>query len=191
VKYALGIALNGDKAISDRGTMAIRERLRSNTLLGVGISVGLLLVAAMALAIQYWPQKKANLNLRYYTDDDGQTWFSDDISHVAPYDHDGKTAVMAEIFSYDNGSKKFCAYEEKYTSKAKEQIDNAIAHARAKGEPVNEVPLLRDPFFKRANLLVKLPGINNPWLAYSDPRANQVFSIHSPDGSVVDEVFVY
>ncbi len=155
--------------------MPIRERMQSNTKVRLGAGVGLLLVAAMALAIQYWPQKKPNLELQYFTDDDGQTWFSDDISHVAPFDHNGRTAVIAEIFSYDKGSKKFCAYIEKYAPQAKEKLDQAIADARTNGQSWNEVPLLHDPFFRRANLLVKLPGTNNPWLAYSDPRRSSVF----------------
>ncbi len=171
--------------------MSIRERMQTNRLLGVGVGIGLLLIAGIALAIQFWPQKKANLALQYFTDDDGQTWFSDDISNIAPFDHNGKTAVIAEVFTYDDGSKRYCAYLAKYTPEGKKKLDAQIADAKAKGQPPNEVPLLHDPFFMRANMMVKLPGSNNPWLAYTDPSTSQVFSIHTPDGSAADQAFVY
>ena len=155
------------------------------------MAAAMLFVAAIAIAIQFWPQKKPNLARQYYTVDDGQTWFSDQVSHVAPFDHDGKTAVIAEIYSYDDGSKTFCAYLAKYTDDAKKQLEAQIADAQAKGQPVDAVPLLHDALFMRSNMFVKLPGPKNSWMAYTDPRAAEVFSIHTPDGTAPDEAFVY
>lgn len=171
--------------------MSVRERMQTNRLLGVAVGGGLLLIAAIAMAIQFWPQKKPDLAVQYFTDDEGQSWFSGDISNIAPFDHNGKTAVIAEAFTYDDGSKKFCAYLAKYTPEGQKELAAQIADAKSKGQPLNGISLLHDPFFMRANMLVKLPGPTNPWLAYTDPRASQVFSIHSPDGSVVDQAFVY
>jgi hypothetical protein len=171
--------------------MSIRERMESNRVLGVGVGAGFVLLAAIAMAVQFWPQKKPNLALQYYSDDDGQSWFSADISNVAPFDHNGKIAVIAQIFTYDDGSKKYCAYLAKFAPDAKKRLEAAIADAKAKGQPANEVSLLHDPFFMRSNTLVKLPGEKNPWIAYTDPATVQVFSLHSPDGSAVDQAFVY
>jgi hypothetical protein len=171
--------------------MSIRERLQGNKITGVVIGASLLFVAAIAIAIQFWPQKKPDLARQYYSVDDGQTWFSDEVSHVAPFDHDGKTAVIAEIYTYDNGNKMFCPYLAKYTDDAKKRLEAEIADAKAKGEPVDAVPLLHDSLFMRANTMVKLAGPNNSWIAYTDPRAAEVFSIHTPDGSAPDEAFVY
>jgi hypothetical protein len=171
--------------------MSIRERMQTNKVLGVSAAVSLLFIAAISFAIQFWPHKKPNLTMQYYTDDDGQTWFASPISQVPPFDHNGKTAVIAELYTYDNGSKTFCAYVSQYTPEAKQKLESAFADAQAKGQPLNTVPLLNDPYFVRTGMLVKALGANNEWIPYSDPRANQVFSIHSPDGSTVDEVFVY
>jgi hypothetical protein len=171
--------------------MPIRERMQANKLLGYAIAGGLILIAALAFAIQFWPQRKPNLAKQFYTDDDGQTWFEDRVSNVAPFDHNGKTAVIAEMYTYDNGSKMYCAYLAKYTDDGKKKIEAQIADAQSKGQPVDDVPLLHDPQFMRWNMLVKSPGPNNPWLAYSDPKAASVFAIHTPDGSPADEAFVY
>lgn len=171
--------------------MSIRERLQGSKVTGVAVAASLLFIAAIAVAVQFWPQKRPDLARQYYTVDDGQTWFSDEVSHVAPFDRDGKAAVIAEIYTYDDGSKTFCAYLAKYTDDAKKRLETEIADAQAKGQPADAVPLLHDALFMRSNTLVKLPGPNNSWLAYTDPRASEIFSIHSPDGSAVDEAFVY
>jgi hypothetical protein len=171
--------------------MFIRKKFADDKKMGIVVAISLLLVAAFALAIQIWPQRKPNLAQAYYTDDDGQTWFKDSAFKVAPFDHNGKTAVIAEIYSYDNGNKQFCAYLAKYTSDLKQRLESALADAQTKGLPPNSVSLFNDRQGLNSGTLVKSPGDSNSWMPFNDPRATPIFSIHSPDGSVVDEVFVY
>jgi hypothetical protein len=171
--------------------MDVRTTLNEKKQLSTVAAVGFVLLGAIVLAYQFWPQKKANLGQTYFTDDDGKTWFADSSYRVAPFDHNGKTAVIAEIYNYDSGSKTFCAYLAKYTPEAKKRLEAALADAQAKGQPPSSVTLYHDHGFIQSGMMVKLPGSNNSWLPYSDPGANDVFSIHSPDGSVVDQVFVY
>ena len=82
------------------------------------------------------------------------------------------------------------------------EVESLFANLYREADVTKHRPVLTVPFEARFEVLpahnddprwlqVKLPGDNNPWIPYLDPRANQVFSIHSPDGSVVDEVFVY
>jgi hypothetical protein len=40
-------------------------------------------------------------------------------------------------------------------------------------------------------LQVKKAGPGNSWIAYGDPKANEVFTIRSPDGTTIDQCFVY
>jgi len=40
-------------------------------------------------------------------------------------------------------------------------------------------------------MLVKLPGPGNSWIPINDPESVQVCSVHSPDGSAIDQLFVY
>jgi hypothetical protein len=171
--------------------MYVRKYLADQKTVGIAVAVVLLLVAALVLCVQYWPQKKANLAMAYYSDDDGATWFVDSAFRVAPFEHNGKTAVMAEIYTYDDGSKRFCAYLAKYNSDTKRTLERAIADAQAQGKGPNSVSLYNDHAFLNAGTLVKLPGASNPWIGFNDSRAAPIFSIHSPDGTPVDEAFVY
>lgn len=171
--------------------MSIRERLQTNKVLGVGVGAVLIVIAAVSFAYQFWPQRKPSPGMQYYTDDDGQTWFQDSIENVAPFDHNGKTAVMAVLYSYDNGSKKFCGYLAKYTPDSKKKLEAAFADAKSKGQPLYLVAIPHDRFFIAAGTLVKSPGPSSQWVPYSDSRASQIFSVHSPDGTAVDNVQVY
>jgi hypothetical protein len=152
----------------------------------------MLLIAGAIIARQYWPEKKANLSQAYFTDDDGKTWFSDSATLVPPIDHDGKTAIFAEIYSYDGGSKQFCAYLEKYTPDAKRRLEASIAEAVKNGQPPGSAALFQDRWFMQSAIMVKAPGAgDDKWLSEVDPTAASVMSIHSPDGTPVDQLFVY
>lgn len=166
--------------------MGVREAIkeRSNTTL-IG-AVALVLLGGALLARAYWPEKKANLEQTYYSDDDGETWFSDSLFKVAPFTHNGKTAVGAQIYTYQDGKKQFCGYLTKFAPDAKAQLDAALAEARSNGQPPGSVALYRNHDFMNRSVLVKAPGPNNPWLASDDPRAQTVRSVHSPDGSALD-----
>jgi len=170
--------------------MDIRRSLQQKPIFGVAIAIFLVLMASAILARQYWPQKKANLSEAYFTDDDGNTWFNDSAFLVPPFDHNGRTAVFAEIYTYDNGAKKFCAYEAKYTPKAKKRLEAALADAQKNNQPPSTVSLYHDRSFITEGMLVKAPG-SSDWVSMADPQANSVCSIHSPDGTAVDQCFVY
>jgi hypothetical protein len=170
--------------------MGIRNALQAKPVAGIAVAVCLVLVSGLILAKQYWPQKKANLAQTYYTDDDGATWFADSAYLVPPFDHNGKMAVLAAVFSYDNGSKKFCAYEQEFTSKAKEQLQTALAEAEKNGQPPASVGLYHDRTFMQKGIQVKAPG-SSKWVSMANPDANSVCAVHSPDGTAVDECFIY
>jgi hypothetical protein len=171
--------------------MFVRSAISEKKTLSLIGAICLLVVAGVCLAYQFWPQRKVNHDIMFFSDDDGQTWFKDSFYQVPPFDHNGKTAVIAEVYSYDNGSKEFCAYLAKYTPEAKKKLEAALADATANNQPVGNVSLYHDHGFIDSGMLVKLPGPNQPWILFSDPRASTVFSIHSPDGSAVDQVLVY
>lgn len=148
----------------------------------------LIAIAVAVLLYTNWPQHKANLNRAFYSDDDGKTWFADSAFKVPPFDHDGKTAVSAEVFSYDGGSKEFCAYLSRYTTQAKTALDSAIADAQRQGKSLDTVELFHDRGFIQRGMQAKRPG-DSTWTPYTDPHIADVFSVRAPDGSTVDQVF--
>ena len=171
--------------------MFIRENMRQKKKLSLILAIAFLFVAGGVLAYTYWPAKQASLSLAYFTDDDGQTWFIDQTTNLAPFEHNGKTAVMAEIFTYDDGSKKFCGYLAKYTPEARQRLQAALADAKSHGQSPGSVALFHDHTFMASAILIKKPGSGNPWISQGDPKAGEVMNIHSPDGSAVDQYFVY
>ncbi len=171
--------------------MGLRETLKAKPWIGAVFSGTFVVVAIIVIVTTYWPEKKAKLEQAFYSNDDGKTWFTDSAYRVAPFDHDGKTAVVAQIYSYADGSKEFCAYLTQFTPEAKQKLEAALAEAKSKGQQPGSVALYHDRTFMQRSLLVKKPGAGNPWVSYDDPKGIEVMSIRSPDGSPVDQVFVY
>jgi hypothetical protein len=172
-------------------TMGIRESLKQKPWIGFVITGVFVLISAAIVTATYWPVKKANLAQSYYSDDDGQTWFADSAFLVPPFEHNGKTAVAALIYSYDDGKKQFCAYLAEYTPDAKKKMESAQSAAERAGQSPGSIALYRDPQFMKQGLRVKKPGAGKPWIPYGDPKANEIFTITSPDGTAVDQSFVY
>lgn len=173
----------------DTTAMGIREKLSENRNLGTIAGVGLCGIAAILIARTYWPHKQADLNQAWYTTDDGKTWFPDSTFRVAPFDHGGKEAVVAHVYSYADGSRDFCGYLAKFTPEAKAKLEAAIAEAQKAGKSPGTVGLWSDRGFMTHGVLVKKPN-ESVWVTYDDPKASAVFAITSPDGSAVDERFV-
>ena len=171
--------------------MSIREMMNQKKSLAAVGGASLVLLAIGIVVAQNWPESRAKLGMAYYTADDGKTWFEESTYNIAPFTHDGKEAVIAVVYSYANGSRKFCPYVAKYTPEAKKRLEAAIAEAKAKGLPPDSVALFRDRQFMATAMLYKKPGANNPWVRGDDPRALEVQSVVSPDGSELDQVFVY
>lgn len=172
----------------DGTPMGIREKLTQNKSMGTAVGVGFLLVAGLVLASTFWPQKQANLNQAFYSDDDGKTWFADSAYRVAPFEHNGKTAVVAHVYNYADGKKEFCAYLAQFTPQAKAKLEAAIAEAQKQGKPPGSVGLYGDRTFMQNGVVVKKPGGTN-WIPYNDPKAVEIFAIKAPDGSTVDQSF--
>lgn len=167
-------------------TMGIREKLSTNKHLGTAAGIGLFVIAGLIVAKTFWPVKQADLSRAFYSDDDGKTWFADSAFRVAPFDHNGKTAVVAHVYSYADGKKTFCGYLAQFTPEAKSKLEAAIAEAQKQGKPPGSVALYADQNFMKNGVVVKKPG-DATWLAYTDPKAMAIFTIQSPDGSTVDD----
>ena len=86
--------------------------------------------------------------------------------------------------------KNSAPYLTQFTPEAKQKLEAALTEAKQKGQPPDSVALYHDRNFMQKGMLVKRPGAGE-WVPYDDPKAIEVMSIRSPDGSAVDQVFVY
>jgi hypothetical protein len=171
--------------------MGIREKLRDKPSLAI-MCAAVFVVLAVGIAIYtHWPDKQPNPLHAYYSDDDGKTWFTDSIYQVPPFDHNGKPAVFAQIYTYDDGKKQFCGYLSRYTPEAKQRLDAALADAQKRGAAPGSIALYQDRNFMSRSTQLKVPGANQPWMTNEEAQEKGIFSIHSPDGSAVDLYIVY
>jgi hypothetical protein len=110
-----------------RETMGVRERLNRNPRLAAIVMAVLLLVAGVAVALQFSDGAHAAgmaSDKAFFTIDDGATWFADDAAKIAPFQHDGKEAVRAYVFEC-NG-KRFVNHLERFTPEGHKAAEAAI-----------------------------------------------------------------
>ena len=108
----------------------MRETLNRHRGLTSGIALSAVLAAVgFALYDRFGAGRPgpSPTNQAYYTDDDGQTLFADKMDKVCPFDHNGKPAYRAYVFTCDNGKTRFVSRLERYSAEAIKKIDAARA----------------------------------------------------------------
>ena len=158
--------------------MSIRETLNNKPAVITGITIGIVVVALVAILWQLRRDKPVQqVTKAYYTTDDGATVFEDDLEKTTPFPHDGGSAVQAHMFSCDNGRTKFVGFLEKLPDK----LPQTATPGRT-----------RDPRMFAA--LVKVP--KNPsakWVSKNGPEGNAIIAaLKCPDGGsggAIVEVF--
>ncbi len=156
--------------------MGIRETLNQNPGLTTGATAGIII---LALGFIIWQSMGGGDNggvptKMYFSDDDGASFFADDIKKVPPFDHNGKQAVRARVYSCDKGKTKFVGFLERYTADAKGKIEKA----RAAG--TSEIGIMED--ISMTGMEVKKPK-DPGWIKQSDSKAQTVMSVACPDGT--------
>lgn len=146
--------------------MEIRKTLNRNPVATTGVAIVLILAIAFLVYKQQRTAADAPATKAFYTVDDGQTTFEDDIGKAVPFDHDGAQAVRAHVFSCDDNKTRFVGFLEK--------------HAAAKAAPADGGRPIRD-----LNSLIKAP--KEPaakWVANSSPEGVALIAgIRCPDGA--------
>jgi hypothetical protein len=143
--------------------MGVRETLNKKKSLGVGLGLLFLVGAGALLAYTEWPQHHFSGRTEFYSDDDGQTWFIDSAYKATPFDHNGKQAVRAVIYSCNHGGTKFCAYLMKHGDSDKKRLDDAAAEAAKTGQTASLVSAFGSLGVQN-NMMVKQPGSGHPWV---------------------------
>jgi hypothetical protein len=82
----------------------------------IAICVGAVITIYFFYPLKSTTAGQNNLAAAWYSDDDGKTWFAGDQHKVIPpFDHNGKTAYRAYLFSSNGGKDAFVGYLERYT----------------------------------------------------------------------------
>jgi hypothetical protein len=142
------------------------------------VTLAALVIAIGSVLFVIWYQATAEqkpVGMReFFTDDDGTSWFADDGTKVAPFDHNGKPAVVAKVFQTKSGQ-KFVGYLIKFSDEEKKKI----LDARASGMPRG--PRQVDAH-ATSGILLKKPHTGD-WIPDSDPAARSIRKFTAPDGS--------
>lgn len=137
-------------------------------------ATGLVLAAGVLFAVDRLRASRGTTprlsTMSFYTIDDGATLFVDDKNNLPPFDHNGHQAVMAFVFTADQGEHQWVQYLQKYSPQAKAQAEKLRTSHDSSG--IN-FQLLRE------GLYVKRPGAGS-WVEVTDPKAIAIMNPVAP-----------
>jgi hypothetical protein len=117
--------------------MSLRETINKNPGLSTAVLLGM---AAAAIALIVWQLRGGNDGatlgrMAYYTDDDGKTFFTDDVHRIAPFTrpNSSRESVRAHVYRCTTTSKPFVGWMEKYTPEAQQEINRFNADPKNRG----------------------------------------------------------
>lgn len=169
----------------------LREMLKNNRAAQFAVP-GVLIVAAIVLIyIQLGGGNGLPLGVSrsaYFTTDENaagdaavSALFVDDVNKIPPFDHNGKQAFKAVVYS--GGGKKWVNHLVRYTPEVKKKLEAEAAENLKKG-------ITTGPDFSSAGdggTEVKKPG-PGPWLKPADGAFAQVARISRPSGVEAGDV---
>ena len=153
----------------------------------IGIAAGCIVAAIAVFFLTSTSTPSFRTDLKYYSDDDGKTWYTDSTNNIPPYQHNGKTAHAAVIFSYAGGSKQFCGYLVRFPENVKSQIEKEAVEGAKRTPPVTAASLAWGTEISQ-RMEVKAPSSPGPWVGIRSNEAAKTLDVKSPDGSELDQV---
>jgi hypothetical protein len=157
------------------GSLGIREAINKKSGVSTALAICAFVVIAGVIALELRGNNGKPPAECYYTTDDGQTWFVDSSSKLAPFDHDGAQAVRCYVFKCNSG--KFAGLLEKYS-------DATQKHLIWMAQQVPPRVVLDPP-----PVMVKRSG-EKDWKDMSSDREGMMLmhDIAGPDGSTAERV---
>jgi hypothetical protein len=151
--------------------MGIRESLNRRPRVAMALGAGLV---AVAIPLMIWAGGDGvpgRADEAYYSDDDGKSFFVDDIDKVYPFDRNGKSAYRAYVYDCGDG-KPFVAYLARYTDSARTKLTELEKNANDP-EAAGQIAQLRSNAIE-----VKKPG-DEKWVGLFTPQGGAISS-HPP-----------
>ena len=159
--------------------MGIRETLNKNPAITTGATAAIIVIAIGFIVWQLMGGSQPGIATEaYFSNDDGKTWFADDINKIPPFDKDGKPAYKAYVYKCP-GSDPFVSHLERYTPEGKKAMEAALSST----DPNN--PIMMEDVQLTA-IEVRKPGQGDPvkgWIRQSHPMAQKVMELKCPDGT--------
>jgi hypothetical protein len=168
--------------------MALRDTLNKNPGITTGATIVVVLVFIAAIVYSMKgpaiPSAEADASRKFFfSDDDGVSKFADKAEKLPPFDHNGKQAVRARIFTA--GGKEFINHLERYTPEGKKAEELMNSKGALRADPTNAKAIMRN------GMEVKAPGAKE-WTKLSDSKSLEITQPKPPGGASaegMEEVF--
>lgn len=162
--------------------MSFREDINKKPGVFIGISAAVVVLAIIWLVYSLRgtrPPAAVLTTKAYFSDDDGKTFYVDDLSNIPPYQHNGKKAYRAKVYEVKGSGQRFVGYLEGYDDKARKQIEESIKKGLDPGTAMQGV-----------DIEVKKPGPGK-WTKVGgmvSPEIAHAVTVTSPDGKKGEEL---
>ena len=157
--------------------MGVREKLAANPRAAMGIAAAIVVIG-LAVIIFPWQagdSGRAEPRKMFLTVDDGKTFFVAAAEPLPPFQHEGKTAYRAYVFTCDGGKTTWVGYVERYSEQAKALMKEMRKNQAERGGRPNVSTALLE------GIEVSRPG-ENQWVRQSDAAlAHKVTTVHCPN----------
>jgi hypothetical protein len=155
--------------------MGVREQLRDHPRVAAVVATLLVIAGGSLLYLQVaggtvvsGPPRKL-----FVTVDDGKTFFVAPAEQLPPFQHEGKTALRAYVFTC--GGAPFVGYLERYSDRAKALMLEGWKAQRESGAPPSMNPEMLN------GIEVKRPG-ETTWVRHSElARAAAIMNVRCPN----------
>jgi len=167
--------------------MSVREIINRNSKLTLAVMiVGVFTVLSVAAYQARMPSVIVPTS-GYFSDDDGKTYFQDDASKIPPFDHNGKPAVSAYLFTAGDG-KPFVGYLERAISA--EARDAVITARRQLIEQASSRSIPDSSVIEQIakSMEVKRPGADK-WVRAVSPESRSIIIVNDSTGQPATAVF--
>jgi hypothetical protein len=163
-----------------RGTNAvpIRETINEHQGAVIGGTIVVLVLAGVVLLFSLRRGESRGLlagtGKAFFSDDDGASYFVDSRERIPPFEHNGKQAVGARVYTCDGGQTKFVGYLERYTPPGKQKMEQLRTTS---GNKLAESAQMMDPTLRE----VKTPK-GGTWTKAIDRAATTIITPKCPGG---------
>jgi hypothetical protein len=167
------------KPLTDEPPSGLREKLNKNPWLAAVLAVVCLGILA---AVTFWPKGDDDnwvpyTGKRFFTVDDGQSYFVADGINIPPFTHEGKTAFRVQVYTCEDG-KPTVAFLERYN-------EAALSRIRKMDGGTIKLPEKALEYLDQSGAReVKKPG-ETQWVRRGMPRYAEITMPTCPDGGPV------
>ena len=161
--------------------MGIREQLNQKPAITTGATIGIMVLALGFIVYEIRGGSSGQYRVltdRFYSDDDGATYFKDSLTKIAPYDHDGKQAVVANVFRCQGG-KPFVGYLQRYTAKGVKAMTAAAAKTATPSVGPNPIDELQQT---ESEYSLPMAG-DKGWKKATAKGADAILNVKCPEGN--------